>query len=113
MTINQDLVLGLISIFFTLAGVIWYVANAKEKIYDHIDNKTNSLEKQHSLNQYEIDLKIKETQHLIDKDILHINGCVERNGHKSKRNTEAINTINKQLKKISNVLIKEGLLNND
>lgn len=113
MSLSIELFVFVFSLVCTIVSVVWKLATFKEEIHDYIDNKVRAIEDKQNTVNHEFDITIRENKYEIDKDILTINGKIDRSLHKSSRLENAITDINRYLEKTSEFKSRRGLNRED
>lgn len=106
MNINPDIIIALGTIIGTLVTIIWGAAIAKTDIYRHINNRADAIERKEDNSRYETQLELERYKNLIDREILTINGKVDKCQHKLNRLEQSIININKYLEEIRTFIAK-------
>lgn len=106
MNVDLDIIISLSTIVGAFGSAVWYVATAKTEIYRHINNRADAIERKEDNSRYETQLELERYKNLIDREILIINGKVDKCQHKLNRLGQSIQNINKYLKKIHTFIIK-------
>lgn len=109
MQLDTEFFVFVFSLFCTVISVVWKLATFKEEIHDYIDNKLRVIEDKQNTVNHEFDITIRGNQHQAEKDILTMNGKIDRNSHKSSRLENAISDINRYLEKTSEFKSRRGL----
>ncbi len=106
MNINFDVIIALSTIIGTFVTVVLGAAKTKTEIYQHINNRADAIERREDNSRHKTQLEIERNKNLLDREILTINGKVERCQHKLKRVEESIVNINKYLQEVRTFIVK-------
>ncbi len=113
MQLDIEWIVFIFSLVCGFGSMIWKLAQFKEQIHDHLDRKIQTIEDKQNTVNHQFDITIRENQHQLEKDILVINGKIDKSLHKASRLENAISDINRYLEKTSEFKPRRGLDSED
>ncbi len=106
---DTELIVFIFSLAGTFISMVWKLAQFKEQTYHYIDQKIRNLENNQNVVNHQFELDIRDNKYQADKDILLVNGKIEKTAHKSMRLENAIKDLNSYLEKTGDFTAKRGL----